>query len=184
MRDVAEVDSKQELGQRIDGVAGDDEHGLLPPRAEHTLRRTFGSDLVNRGLRLDVVSRLLGHASTTVTERCYAELLDSTTRREFLAVVRRDWQVSNRMAEASNAGAMAPVQRLTEAHKTPPFFGVAMTAADRQVHVRLRRTGEGRDVACRATRGTTIYSWSWRSRWTCDIGALEISWGGVLEGFS
>jgi integrase len=50
----------------------------------HTLRRTFGSDLLNRGLRLEVVSKLLGHASTTVTERAYAELLSETTRRELL----------------------------------------------------------------------------------------------------
>src|SRR5262249_50196091 len=41
----------------------------------HTLRRTFGSDLINRGLRLETVSKLLGHASTTITERAYAQLL-------------------------------------------------------------------------------------------------------------
>jgi site-specific recombinase XerD len=34
----------------------------------HTLRRTFGSDLINKGLRLEVVSKLLGHATTTITE--------------------------------------------------------------------------------------------------------------------
>jgi integrase/recombinase XerD len=50
----------------------------------HTLRRTFGSDLLNRGLRLEVVSKLLGHANTTVTERAYAELLDHTIRTELL----------------------------------------------------------------------------------------------------
>jgi integrase len=50
----------------------------------HTLRRTFGSDLINRGLRLEVVSKLLGHATTTITEHAYAELLDDTTRRELL----------------------------------------------------------------------------------------------------
>src|SRR5207244_11360293 len=48
----------------------------------HTLRRTFGSDLLNRGLRLEVVSKLLGHATTTITEHAYAEPLDDTTRRE------------------------------------------------------------------------------------------------------
>ncbi len=53
----------------------------------HTLRRTFGSDLLNRGLRLEVVSKLLGHASTVVTERAYAELLDDTMRRELLRVL-------------------------------------------------------------------------------------------------
>ena len=53
----------------------------------HTLRRTFASDLLNRGLRLEVVSKLLGHASTTVTQRAYAQLLDETARRELLHVL-------------------------------------------------------------------------------------------------
>jgi integrase len=50
----------------------------------HTLRRTYASDLLNHGLRLEVVSKLLGHATTTITERAYAQLLDDTTRRELL----------------------------------------------------------------------------------------------------
>jgi len=50
----------------------------------HTLRRTFGSHLLNRGLRLEVVSKLLGHTTTTITEQAYAQLLDDTTRRELL----------------------------------------------------------------------------------------------------
>jgi integrase/recombinase XerD len=50
----------------------------------HTLRRTFGSDLLNGGVRLEVVSKVLGHASTTVTERSYAELLDATLVSEVL----------------------------------------------------------------------------------------------------
>ena len=43
----------------------------------HTLRRTFASDLLNRGVRLEVVSRLLGHCETRTTETSYARLLDS-----------------------------------------------------------------------------------------------------------
>ena len=50
----------------------------------HTLRRTFGSHLLNAGLRLEVVSRLLGHSSTAITERAYAQLLGTTIRRELL----------------------------------------------------------------------------------------------------
>ncbi len=50
----------------------------------HTLRRTFATHLLNRGLRLEIVSKLLGHAATTITERAYAQLLDDTTRRELL----------------------------------------------------------------------------------------------------
>jgi integrase len=51
------------------------------------LRRTFGSYLLNKGLRLEVVSKLLGHSSTVVTERAYAELLGTTIRDELLAVL-------------------------------------------------------------------------------------------------
>jgi integrase len=40
--------------------------------------------LLNKGLRLEIVSKLLGHANTTITERAYAQLLDETTRRELL----------------------------------------------------------------------------------------------------
>lgn len=50
----------------------------------HTLRRTYATHLLNHGLRLEVVSKLLGHATTTITERAYAQLLDDTTRRELL----------------------------------------------------------------------------------------------------
>jgi integrase/recombinase XerD len=50
----------------------------------HTLRRTFGSDLLNGGVRLEVVSKALGHASTTITEQSYAELLDATLVSEVL----------------------------------------------------------------------------------------------------
>ena len=55
----------------------------------HTLRRTFGSDLINRGLRLEAVSKLLGHSSTTITERAYAQLLAPTIRKELLDAFRR-----------------------------------------------------------------------------------------------
>ena len=50
----------------------------------HTLRRTYATDLLNKGLRLEIVSKLLGHATTTITERAYAQLLNETTRRELL----------------------------------------------------------------------------------------------------
>jgi integrase len=71
-----------------------DRHALGCPRSmsgenrsavsAHTLRRTFGSDLINRGLRLEAVSKLLGHSSTTITERAYAQLLAPTIRKELL----------------------------------------------------------------------------------------------------
>lgn len=54
--------------------------GLTRRVTPHTLRRTFGSDLVNRRVRLEVVSRLLGHAPTSITEKAYARLEDATVR--------------------------------------------------------------------------------------------------------
>ena len=42
----------------------------------HTLRKTFGSLLVQQGVPLMTVSKLLGHSSVKVTESHYAELLD------------------------------------------------------------------------------------------------------------
>jgi integrase len=53
----------------------------------HRLRRTFGSYLLNEGVRLEVVSKLLGHRSTEVTEQAYAELLDQTIRKEMLTAL-------------------------------------------------------------------------------------------------
>jgi site-specific recombinase XerD len=65
-------------------VSGENRSTISP----HTLRRTFGSDLLNKGLRLEVVSKLLGHANTTVTERAYAHLLGHTIRNELLDALR------------------------------------------------------------------------------------------------
>jgi integrase len=39
--------------------------------------------------RLEVVSKPLGHATTTITEHTYAELLDDTTRRELLHILQQ-----------------------------------------------------------------------------------------------
>lgn len=53
----------------------------------HTLRRTFGSHLLNRGMRLETVSRLLGHSDVRVTQAAYAQLEDATVRDEFMRIV-------------------------------------------------------------------------------------------------
>jgi site-specific recombinase XerD len=61
--------------------------GLTRRLTPHTLRRTFGCYLLNKGVRLEVVSRLLGHANTAITEKAYARLEDATIRAEMLAVL-------------------------------------------------------------------------------------------------
>jgi integrase/recombinase XerD len=50
----------------------------------HTLRRTYGSDLLNRGVRIEVVSAQLGHSSVKITEKAYAKLRTQTQRDELL----------------------------------------------------------------------------------------------------
>jgi integrase len=55
----------------------------------HTFRRTLATDLLNRGLRLEAVSKTLGHADTRVTATYYAEMLDPTTRDEMLEAMAR-----------------------------------------------------------------------------------------------
>ena len=39
----------------------------------HRLRATFAMDLLQKGVPLELVSKLLGHRSVTTTERHYAE---------------------------------------------------------------------------------------------------------------
>jgi integrase/recombinase XerD len=75
----------QQYAQKIIRRVGDRvEIERLTP---HRLRRTFGSHLLNEGVRLEVVSKLLGHRSTEVTEDAYAELLDQTVRKEMLSAL-------------------------------------------------------------------------------------------------
>ena len=46
----------------------------MPHVTFHDLRRSCGTLLIQQGVSLHVVSKLLGHSSTTVTERVYAHL--------------------------------------------------------------------------------------------------------------
>jgi len=57
----------------------------------HCLRHTFASELLNAGLRLEVLQQLLGHSSLEVT-RQYARLTDKTREEEYfraMAVIER-----------------------------------------------------------------------------------------------
>lgn len=65
-------------------LALDDTGENVSTVSPHTLRRTFGSDLLNRGARIEVVSAQLGHSSVKVTEQAYAKLLTVTQREELL----------------------------------------------------------------------------------------------------
>ena len=44
----------------------------------HLFRKTYGTRLLNRGVRLETVSKCLGHSSTQITQAAYAKLLKHT----------------------------------------------------------------------------------------------------------
>lgn len=48
------------------------------PLTMHVARHTFAVQALNRGLSMSVVSRLLGHSSTDITEKVYARFLPET----------------------------------------------------------------------------------------------------------
>jgi site-specific recombinase XerD len=68
----------KEMGERA---------GIAKPTGPQALRRTFGSILLNKGMRIETVSRLMGHESVATTAKFYAELLPETIRAEYLRIV-------------------------------------------------------------------------------------------------
>lgn len=51
---------------------------IAPAITFHELRHTFASTLINNGVELPVIAKLLGHADTRITVRHYAHLADKT----------------------------------------------------------------------------------------------------------
>lgn len=52
--------------------------GIEIPLTTHLARKTFATLLLNRGVRIEVVSRTLGHSSTKMTETYYSKMLKTT----------------------------------------------------------------------------------------------------------
>jgi integrase/recombinase XerD len=52
----------------------------------HVGRKTAGVLMLNRGIRMEVVSKFLGHSSVKMTEKAYAKILDNTLVNEFSRV--------------------------------------------------------------------------------------------------
>jgi site-specific recombinase XerD len=48
----------------------------------HAARHSFAVHALNKGLSMSVVSRLLGHGSTDITEKVYAHFLPETLSSE------------------------------------------------------------------------------------------------------
>jgi site-specific recombinase XerD len=56
----------------------------------HSIRHLFATKALNDGIRVEIVSRILGHASVDLTLRVYAKLLTETMQREYNSL----WEIS------------------------------------------------------------------------------------------
>ena len=55
--------------------------GIEKPLSSHFARHTGATLLLNAGVDMEVVAKILGHKSTEMTRRIYAKLFDSTVAR-------------------------------------------------------------------------------------------------------
>lgn len=60
--------------------------GIKKTLHTHIFRKTYGTRLLNRGVRLETVSKCLGHSSTQITQQAYAKLLKTTIIKEVTSV--------------------------------------------------------------------------------------------------
>lgn len=74
--------SAQKYNQYLKEVAR--RAGISRPVTSHWARHTGATLLLNAGVRLEVVARVLGHSSTEMTRKVYAKLLDDTVAREMM----------------------------------------------------------------------------------------------------
>lgn len=55
----------------------------IPHINPHSIRHLFGMKALNDGIRIEVVSAMMGHSSIDFTRKVYAPLLTETTKREY-----------------------------------------------------------------------------------------------------
>jgi integrase/recombinase XerD len=97
----------------------------------HTLRRTYGSDLLNRGVPIEVVSEQLGHARISITQEAYARLLKKTVREKVLAGAEGGVACSSRATTALKRRAKA----LSAVHVESPTQQLrALEALEAEIH--------------------------------------------------
>ena len=60
--------------------------GLEKGLHSHIFRKTYATILLNRGVRMETVSRALGHSSTKITQAYYARMQDETITNEISSV--------------------------------------------------------------------------------------------------
>lgn len=60
--------------------------GIDKPLASHWGRRTCGMVLLNKGISIEVVAKVLGHSSIRITESVYAKVLDKSVAEAFVGI--------------------------------------------------------------------------------------------------
>lgn len=60
--------------------------GIDKPIASHWGRRTCGMVLLNKGISIEVVAKVLGHSSIRITESVYAKVLDKSVAEAFASI--------------------------------------------------------------------------------------------------
>lgn len=60
--------------------------GLKKGLHSHIFRKTYATMLLNRGVRMETVSKALGHSSTKITQAYYAKMQDDTITQEISSV--------------------------------------------------------------------------------------------------
>lgn len=66
----------------IQGMAGIEKN-----LTTHVARKSYGTLLLNKGVRLEVVSKALGHSNTKITQQAYSKLLNNTVVDEIKAII-------------------------------------------------------------------------------------------------
>lgn len=61
--------------------------GLKTNLTTHVARRTYATMLLNRGVRLETVSKCMGHKNTKITQAAYAQVLNKTVIEEVKAKI-------------------------------------------------------------------------------------------------
>lgn len=61
--------------------------GINTNMTTHLARKTYGTLLLNKGIRLETVSHCLGHSNTQITQSTYSKLLNKTIISEIKAVI-------------------------------------------------------------------------------------------------
>lgn len=79
------VTAQQSYNSNLKKAAAD--AGIKKPISSHWGRRTAAVNFINHGVRLEVVSKILGHASVSTTEQFYAQIVRKTVVEEMRKAV-------------------------------------------------------------------------------------------------